>query len=299
MNPMAVGNSSFTSNNLKFEEIIKLYETQYEELPDKKLQRTKNDINTIDMDIKRTFPFDKMLTEEERKMFRKDLKKVLMNLPVIYIQSMSDIIGIIMYFYYTQDRNREVPVNVEERENTTSAVGFNLNIKAQDSLFEPEMYDVMLRTIFNILKQKYEPLIRDEFKLYMEFNDIFIKVMEKRHVKVPSSKSLVYTNSTLTWFSRSLTSMEDIYKIFAIIISSPINGVFLFLIHYFDEIEGKKQIHLEKKEIMSEMFKLEQEFLAVQTETNKTPLTKKKIALALTAGAVITGAILFNAFRKR
>lgn len=297
---MTPGDSTFTANNLKLDEIIDLYEVQYEELPQEKSKRTKNDLETIDVDIKRHLSFEKNLTEEERELFKKDLKKLLTDLPLEYVQSMSDIVGILMYFYYTRNKHRESLVSLEERENTVSAVTFEYKIKKKASLYDPELYDTMLRTIYNILKHKYLPLIENRFRLYMKYNSVFMKVMKKRGIKVPSSKSMVYTNSTLTWFSRSLDNIQDVYRIFAIIISCPLNTVFLFLIHYFEEIENKRKIKLEKKEIMKELLKLEQEFLKVQNENNDSPplKSKKGLAMALAAGAVITGAIIFKAFKK-
>ncbi|KRH93370.1 putative Rab-GAP/TBC domain protein [Pseudoloma neurophilia] len=292
-------NTSFTANNLKLDEIINLYEIQYEELPDKKIVRSENDLSTIDVDSKRALPFDKLLTEEERNLFRKDFKRLLLDLPLKYVQSMSEIVGILMYFHYTRNRLRGSLVSLEERENTTSAVNFEYKTRQKTSLYDPELYIIMLRTIYNILLNKYTPLIADEFKLYIHYNNVFLKLMKKRGKKVSSTKSMVYTNSTLTWFNRSLDNMEDIYRIFAMIISCPLNSVFLFLIHYFDEIDNKKKIKLNEAQIITKLIDLEQEFIRIEEEKEKPSTMKKSLAFAFATGAVITGAILFNHFNRK
>merc|ERR1711915_99740 len=169
------------------------------------------------------------------------------------------------------------------QEPTGFSLNSGLNEKKRTSLYDPETYDIMLRTIYTILKHKYEPLIENQFKLYMKMNNTFMKFMENRGIRVPASKSLVYINTTLTWFSRSLDKIEDIYKMFAIIISCPLNGIFLLLIHYFDEVEQKINIKLERKEIMKELFKLEKEFLKIENSEKKQPgKAKRGLALALT-----------------
>lgn len=297
---MATRDSSFTADNLKLDEILELYEKQYEELPDKKITRDNDEINTIKMDSKRILPFIKHLTESERDLFRKDLERVLNDLPLIYVQSMSEIVGFLMYFYHTKNKHRESLVSVEERENTTSAVNFEYTTRKKTSLFDPELYDIMLRTIYNILKHKYTPLIEQKFNLYICYNNIFLKLMKKRGIKASSTKSMVYTNSTLTWFNRSLDKIDDVYKVFAIIISCPLNTVFLLLIHYFNEIDNKEKITLEHKSIIPELVKLEQEFIKIEEEGNN-PSSKGKrgIALAIAAGAVVTGAIIFKSFNKK
>lgn len=295
-------NESFTKNNLKLDEIMDLYELQYEELPTEKIKRTKNDLETIEADAKRNFTFQHHFNEEERELFKKDVKKLLTDLPLQYVQSMCDIVEVLMYFYYTRNKQSESPVSSEEQGNPASTENFEYKNKKRDSLYDPETYDRMLRTIYNILKQKYTPLVDNKFNLYYSYNETFMKLMKKRGIKVRTDKSLVFMNATLTWFSRSIDNIDDIYKIFAIIISCPLNCVFLFLIHYFDEIDNKKKIKLTENEIMKELFKLEQEFCKVADSESKEAQaagSKKGLLMAVTAGAVVTGAIILKTFWKK
>lgn len=241
-------------NSLKLSEIISLYETRLEEFPSNFPEKTKNDIETINVDMKRTFIFDNLLTEDEKELFRKDLKKLLLELPLTYIQSMSSIVGIFMYFYY----KKETLIKNAEKQFESK------NIK-KDSLYDEETFDLMLKTIYTILKNKYEPLINDNFKLYFEYNKIFLKYMEeKKNMKISFSKSLIYVNSTLTWFTRNLSNIDEIYDIFSVIISHPVNSVFLILIEYFENVDKKEKIKIDKNHLMEIIFELEKNFLEIQ-----------------------------------
>lgn len=294
-------NSKYIEHNLNLEEILQAFENQYEEVPDEVDDTINNDSKIIDSDVNRTFPFYEKMTEEERSLFQKDLKKVLLEIPLPYIQSMCDVVAVLMYFYYTRNKDTESLASLAQRENTTSAVEFEYTLKKKQSLFDQETYDIMLRTIYNILKQKYIPLIENKFQMYMKMNEVFLKIMKKREIDVPISKSLVYINTTLTWFSRSLEKIDDVYKVFALIISCPLNCVFLLLINYYEEVDKKQKIELENEEMIEKLFHLEQEFLSVQNEKNEelAKKGKKALALAITAGAVLSGAIIFGLFKKK
>ncbi|ELA47376.1 hypothetical protein VCUG_01145 [Vavraia culicis subsp. floridensis] len=281
---------------LNLRELIQAYEGQSAVVPTLDVEKNQNDLKTIDVDINRNFPFYVHMTDDEKQLFRNELKKTLLRLPVSYVQSMCDIVAVLMYFYYAEMRNGSSLVSLAERENTASAI----DTSESGGLYDEETYERMFKIIYNILKEKYVPLIDDQFKMYLENNDIFIKMMKQRGVEIPSSKSLIYTNSTLTWFSRSMDSMNDIYKMFALIISCPTSIVFLLLVHYFDFIENKKMIKMDDNDIMPKIIKLEKEFLKLQEEqdTSKPKMSKKAIIYGVVTGAVVAGAVLFGIFKK-
>lgn len=288
--------SNFSKSNLSLHELILTYEQQSEEVPTVEEAKNENDLKTISVDINRNFPFYENMTDDQKRLFKKDLKGVLLKLPLNYIQSMCDIVAILMYFYYSKSKKDASLVSLTERENTASAINLGAS---KNSLYDEETYDVMYRVIYNILKQKYVPLIDDQFKKYLENNEVFIKMMKKRNIVIPSSKSLIYTNSTLTWFSRSIENIDDIYKIFSLIISCPTSVVFLLLVHYYDYIENKKKIQLGTEDIMPKLINLEKEFLKIQEESEDKPkVSKKVVALSVAAGAIATGAIFFGIFKK-
>ncbi|ELQ74780.1 putative Rab-GAP/TBC domain protein [Trachipleistophora hominis] len=291
--PENLDSSKFTLN---LRELIQTYERQSADVPALDVGKNQNDLKTINVDINRNFPFYEHMADEKKPLFRNELKKTLLRLPVSYVQSMCDIVAVLMYFYLSEMTEDNSLVSLAERENTASAI----NMNEDDSLYDDETYERMFRTIYNILKAKYVPLIDDQFKTYLENNDIFIKMMKKRGVEIPSSKSLIYTNSTLTWFSRSADSMNDIYKIFALIISCPTSVVFLLLVHYFDAIENKKKIKMNDNDIMPKIIKLEKEFLRLQDEqvASRPKVSNKAIIFGAATGAVIAGAVLFGIFKR-
>lgn len=287
----------FSTANLNLQELLHLYEMQEVDIPKRDSDLERNDIKTIEVDTSRNFPFYSDLNDTEKMLFKKELKKMLISLPFEYVQSMCDIVAVLMYFYYSEEKRKSTLINLSDRENTVSIIEMDA-AKPIQKLYSDATHDRMVKNICKILKYKYVPLIEDQFKKYLENNSIFIKMMEKRGVHMPTSKSLVYTNTTLTWFSRSIEDINDIYKIFSLIISCPMNVVFLLLVHYFDYIENGKKITVRINELMPHVLELEKEFVEIQRGENENTRPKRAIIYGVATGVIVAGAIMFGIFKR-
>lgn len=264
-----------------FKKILSTYETKRTNISTYACtKKSESELQVIKQDIDRSFNFMSTNDAKEQNSLKRILYEILTTIPVDYIQSMSEIASIIVYYYFHQ----EVTDSVEEE-----------SVEIDHDLLEKAKI-----AITNILKEKVEPLIVNDFAMYLRYNKIFLIMMEKRGKPISPEESMKYMNNTLTWFCRSIDSIEDIFVISGYILACPTSFYFLLLVKFFDQIENKKKIKKLSQNLYHDLIGLEKEFLETENEVKD----KKKIGIdkkdLLIAGSIVAvaGALIYNLYKK-
>ena len=249
---------------------------------------------TIENDADRAFIFLKPKTGQEewcKNVYKYITKKILLETTVEYYQGMFEVASYFVLFYFEDSVNKKYKEIAEEldKDEILSAGSENIEHANEDMCvyIDKETYKTCSIVVTNVLQEKYIPLVEDDFALYNRYNKVFMRMMEKRNVHLEPEISGSYMNTTLSWFSRSIENLDDIYRIFGIIISCPTNMPFLMLIYYFKSIWSDKKIKEVDEDLYSNLVSLEHEFL--RTESN---MDSKGTSLLSMKGVVVGAAAL-------
>lgn len=265
--------------SFNFQQVIETYEEKKPEVNDYEINnKSKDEINIIKNDVQRSFMIQGNLTDLQRNTLRKILYEILITTPVEYLQGMNDIASVIVYFYFSDE--------LDELDENDSQVDFDLISQARV-------------TLTNILKEKYEPVIANNFELYKKYNRVFIEMMKKRNRDIKDEESMKYMNNTITWFIRDMRDMENIYTLVGYMLSCPTSFPFLLLVRFFDQIEKKEEIKDLDENLYEQLIELETEFL--ETEQNmskgKSKIGAKELIFAGAMGALAL-AVLYKVLKK-
>ncbi|KAM0687813.1 hypothetical protein COBT_000937 [Conglomerata obtusa] len=225
--------------------IISAFEIQKKDCFYNARNNSVNDLTIIKQDVDRSFHFITGKSVRYKFTYKKILYEVLISIPIDYIQNMSNISLIIIYFYF-RDK-----IDEETEKNDIMTIFLDL-------------LEVTKISITNILKEKVEPLLDDDFSLYLKYNNVFIRMMENRGIKISYEKSLTYMNNTLTWFCMSFKEVGDIFRIAGIILTCPTTVYFLILIKFFDIIDKKIAVEFLEPNLYEQLVTLEKEFLETE-----------------------------------
>ena len=283
---------------LKFERAIGPYEIERE---DRKYTREgKNEYEyTICGDSKRCFYFLKEDTQEERwckNMYIHIAKRILLETSVDYYQGMFEITSYFVYFYFEESVPgiyREIMGKIN---NDFSSEGSVLSEDSAveddeaDGWIDAETYKRCSVAVTNVLCEKYIPLVENNFVMYSNYNRVFVKLMSARKVALDPEIATSYMNTTLTWFSRSVDSLEDTYRIFAIIISCPTNMPFVMLAYYYGVVSTGSKISRVDEKTYADLIQLEHVFLRTESRMNEVWCMPSKRTLAF--GAATLGTVL-------
>lgn len=277
-------------DNIKFSEVLKSYEEQNDEIDYKSKNKSEEELSLIDNDVKRT-PFIGLDPKEKvKKQFLvKILKDLLISIPNFYYQGMSEICSVFVFFYFSKEFDK-----FQNKEEESFTKKYSDEEYKKFRKFVKKKYDKVKNVLTNVISRKYEPLVKDNFKLYEHYNTVFLAMMKRRNIKIDESYSFTYMNSVLTYFCRHVTSIDDSYKIFEIVLSCPPTAPFLLLIIYFDKISKKKPITEVDIHLYESIILLEKEFLLVEEGLKKNKkcfLARNAVVLGGLIGFVVAAAV--------
>merc|ERR1712243_84841 len=170
------------------------------------------------------------------------------------MQSTSDIVSVIVNFYL----NKEYTFGLEERQNTA------------ESATDKELIKKIVKVSTVILKKKFVPLVENDFKQYKKDNLIFLEMMRKKNIQISNEESLCYMNYTLTFFSRLKMDVENIYFIFAVILTRPNYIVFLLLVYFYHNLDSDIY-DVTRTDVLNQLEELEEQFNQINNKKNKYP----------------------------
>ncbi|EJW01412.1 hypothetical protein EDEG_00459 [Edhazardia aedis USNM 41457] len=274
-----------------FVKVLSIYETKRDSI--KKYEVNNKSPEETDMilkDVHRSFGFAKKLPENKLTQLRVILYHVLKSIPVEYVQCMSEIASVMVYHYFKED--------VDSSDEEEYDLDFENSLEDGHLKIDGDKLDLSRITITNILKEKYEPLLDNEFEMYKHYNTIFREIMSKKGVNIPEDLSIKYMNQTLTWFIGSCSNFDDIKRIVALMLACPTSFPFLLLIEFYDQIEANKKITL-PSDLYEQLIKLESQFLKVETKLEDSSGKLNTRNLILLGAAVVVGiGVLCTMFKK-
>lgn len=264
--------------SFNFKSIIQTYESKRPHIKSYESQRkNEKEIHAIKVDTERSFGNFKDITEQQKENLKRILYEILITMPVEYCQGMHEVASVIVYYYFINELDDEDANEIE----------------ADHDLLEQAKI-----TVTNILKEKYEPLLVDDFKLYCHYNDVFIAMMEKRKKKLVPNESMKYMNTTLSWFLRMARNNDDIYMLTGYMLACPTSFPFLLLIRFYNEVESRKELPTLDDDLYEQLIKLEKEFL--ETEENlkkKKPIFGKKEYVMIGAIVIVCAGIIIKSLK--
>lgn len=261
---------------------------------------------TIVNDAERAFIFLKPNTDQEKwckNLYKYITKKIMLETTVEYYQGMCEVASYFVLFYFKESASEKYKKIVEElNRDDFSSVGSENTEHDTDNMLQfidEEIYERCSVVVTNVLQEKYIPLVENDFMMYNRYNHVFMKMMEKRGVVLAPEVCGSYMNTTLSWFSRSVENLDDVYKIFAILISCPTSMSFLMLVYYFKTIESGSKIKDVDSNLYKHLVALEHEFLRIENQIDNPPLIpRKKLVIGAAALGVVLAVVIYQLSKK-
>eukprot|EP00866_Antonospora_locustae_P001874 jgi/Antlo1/1874/1552 len=261
---------------------------------------------TVVNDAERAFIFLKPTTDQEKwckNLYKYITKKIMLETTVEYYQGMCEVSSYFVLFYFKESASEKYKKIVEElnRDDFSSAGSENIEHDTDNMLqfIDEEIYEKCSVVVTNVLQEKYIPLVENDFVIYNRYNHVFMKMMEKRGVRLAPEVCGSYMNTTLSWFSRSIENIDDIYKIFAILISCPTSMSFLMLVYYFKIIESGSKIKNVDGNLYKHLVALEHEFLRIENQVDNPPLIpRKRLVIGAAALGVVLAVVIYQLSKK-
>jgi len=272
-------------------------------------KQNNDDASTILSDSTRCLHFLKGETGEEKwckNMYRYITKKILEETTADYYQGMFEISTYFVLFYF-KDSVPEKYKKMVEKFNRDDFSSEEDAVKEQDnmsSFIDEELYKKCSIVITNVLEKNCIPLVEDGFALYKKYNDVFIKMMRARGMQLDQDSfkvCMTYMNFTNTWFSRIIENLDDVYKVFAIIISCPPSMSFLMLVHYFNVVNAEQKITRIDKNLYDNLIALEHEFLRIesQVDTGRGLVSTKSVIVGTAVLGLVLGVVIYHFSKKK
>lgn len=254
--------------NTKFEDVLRSYENKVEDVDYNNINKKDEEKRIISNDVKRT---TFLSLKKNEKIKTKYLKLVLydslIKIPNSYVQGMSEIASVFVYYYFSQDFDKFCSKITDENGDTDYS-NMELNIKDEENESYKEFNKIIKKkkekvriVLTNVFTRKFDPLVSNDFRMYKEYSGVFIEMMRKRGFNIKDTEVHQYMGSIFTFFFRDVNSMEDAYRLFEIILSTPPTTLFSLLIIYYDIISKKKLINGVDCNLYKSIILLEDEFV--------------------------------------
>lgn len=303
-------------DNIKLQDVLRSYEDKVEDITYINNKKTVKETSLIKNDIKRSI-FLSIDKKDGFKncVFKKIVHDCLIPINVSYVQGMNEIAFVIVYYYFSndfdlffkKDKNKSNILRFEDvaiDSNNYDQLNFDYdNIMNEqtkpffDSISEKQ--EKVKTVLTNIILRKLEPLIKDNFKLYFKYTEVFILMMKKRGIIIDHQEVHKYLESVITFFYRNVSNMEDAFKIFEVILSCPPSSFFLILIVYYDSIGRKKLIKSVDSNLFNCIICHETEFIGtLEKVNNKKPNFFRKNAFVIGGMLGFAAAVALFKFNK-
>lgn len=288
-----------------FDYAVKPFEIPREDRVYKRMDRNSYEY-TIVNDAERAFIFLKPTTDQEKwckNLYKYITKKIMLETTVEYYQGMCEVASYFVLFYFKDSTPEKYNKIIEEldRDDFSSAESDNAEHDIDNMLqfIDEAIYEKCSVVVTNVLQEKYIPLVENDFSMYNRYNHVFMKMMEKRRVYLAPEVCGSYMNTTLSWFSRSVEDLDDVYKIFAILISCPTSMSFLMLVYYFKIVESGSKIKNVDSNLYKHLVALEHEFLRIENQIDNPPLIpRKKLVIGAATLGVVLAVVIYQLSKK-
>ncbi|EOB13714.1 hypothetical protein NBO_62g0004 [Nosema bombycis CQ1] len=257
--------------NLKFNDVLKSYEEKDSETKYEIVEKPANELAVINNDVKRTtFLSVNKKDKAKVKMLKHLTYYILSSIPVNYVQGMSEVSSVFIVYYFSSDYDQfsVKPLDVSSKEDESMELkSLKSENKREFESFKEGVQDKIEKcriVLINVFNRKFLPLVDDNFKLYKSNVEVFVEMMKKRNVNIEETSAYMFMGSVFTFFFRDVTTIEDAYKMFEIVLSCPLSTLFLLSVIYYDTISKKEQIEYVDDNLYQSVVLLEKEFIETQ-----------------------------------
>ncbi|CAD25807.1 hypothetical protein [Encephalitozoon cuniculi GB-M1] len=302
---------------IKFADVLRSFEKKAEDDEYVSVERDYNERKVIENDVRRT---ELLGVDKRNRKVIKVLKRLLFveldKIPIKYTQGMSEIASVFVLYYFQNIVEEEVAKGVlasgsdEESAEESAADGFS-----EQFIEAPEDENVELKrfvsrhkdttailgiVLTNVFRRKLEPLVVDDFKLYKENMRIFVEMMKKKGIRIPELESYKFMGSILTFFLRNLSRMEDVHKVFEIILSCPNTCPFLLLVLFYDKISNGKTIDsIVNNDLFPKVVKLEEEFVETKKRVeSRSGFSRMRVMLVGGIASIVAAVVVYKITKK-
>ncbi|AFN83892.1 hypothetical protein EROM_100760 [Encephalitozoon romaleae SJ-2008] len=297
---------------VRFADVLQSFEKKTEDDEYVSVERDYNERRVIENDVRRTELLG--VDKKDYKMV-KFLKKLLFveldKIPIRYTQGMSEVASVFVLYYFQEIVGEEIAKGIlgggdPESPGEGSPENFidvpeDENVELKRFLSRHKDTTAKLGVVLtNVFKRKLEPLVTDDFKIYKENMKIFVEMMKKRGIKIPELESYKFMGSILTFFLRNLSKIEDVHKVFEIILSCPNTCPFLLLVQFYGRIANNKPIENINNNLFTKVIRLEEEFVETKKriERKRPEFSKRKIIAVGGVISIVTAIVVYKIARK-
>lgn len=280
--------------NLKFKDVIKSYEEKDTQVNYEVAQKPSEETAVINNDVKRTtFLSVNQKDKEKVTCLRSLLYDIVESIPVNYVQGMSEVSSVFIVYYFSGEYDRFSTKAPEKKSMRDEEKSTEVESSSEDDYqtFKETVSDKIEKcriVLTNVFNRKFVPLVDDNFRLYKANVEVFIQMMKKRNVNIEETNAYMFMGSVFTFFFRDVTTIEDAYKMFEIVLSCPLSTLFLLSVIYYDNISKKELIDYVDDNLYQSVILLEKEFVETQEK-----LKQKKNSFFSRNAILIGGAVGF------
>lgn len=300
---------------IRFSDVLQSFEKKTEEDEYKSLRRDDDERKVIENDIRRTALLGVDKTKHKVvKVLKRTLFDVLDKIPVKYTQGMSEIASVFVLYYFLDVVEDEVTKGMlgdGASESPQTEVGGS----SEQFISAPEAEGIEFKSfvsrhkdraaklgvvLTNVFRRKLEPLVADDFRLYKQNMKVFVEMMRRRGVRIPELESHRFMGSILTFFLRSLPKIEDVHKVFEIILSCPNTCPFLLLVEFYSRVSSNRPIESIGDDLFPKVVKLEEEFIETEKkiEAEGSGFSMKSIMLAGGVASLVAAVLIYRMTKK-
>ncbi|KAM0672866.1 hypothetical protein OCOL_000133 [Ordospora colligata] len=300
---------------VKFVDVLKSFEGKTEGEDYKKQKKGYDERKLIENDVKRTQLLGVRRVSKESSVLKMILFDCLCTISVEYVQGMSEIASVFVLHYFKDIVRKEIGVDTEEtnehvdKEEDDSVdiserfidAGEDEKTKIKEIIKKnSEVNDVLRTVLINVFRRKFEPIVADGFKEYRRNMKVFVEMIRRRTgTRISEMECFRFMESILTFFLRNLSSVEDVHKMFEIILACPNNCPFILLVLFYEQISTKKAIQKVDDDLFVKVIEVEEEFIRTQKRTEEgSKVSRRNMLVAGGVVSVVVAIAIYGAMKR-
>lgn len=217
------------------------------------------ELTEIKIDIKRTKfkDFEKYLSYNPLS-YKLELHNLMVNLPLRYVQGFMDIAKSILLFYFSFSENIQYDCYFHKKlsGNVFNQISLSLDPEDETDIYSgkivrlcPEIRTKMRTVLFYLLRDYFLPLIEDDFKLFLEYQQKSLYLAEKLRISISEESSHSNLCKILTFFTLVDELEGQMFEFFALLLERDCIFLFSFSLWLIKQQNEQKEIKIDINEI--------------------------------------------------
>ncbi|KAH9411411.1 hypothetical protein HK407_05g09290 [Ordospora pajunii] len=302
---------------VKFIDVLKSFEEKADGEDYRKKKKGYEERKLIENDVKRTQLLGVRRVSEESSVLKMILFDCLCTIPVEYVQGMSEIASVFVLHYFRDIVRKEIGVGVDMKEtNEYADMGEDDEVDVSERFIDAgedekarlkemmrkhaEVKDVLRTVLTNVFRRKFEPIVADGFKEYRKNMKVFVEMIRRRTgTRISEMECFRFMESILTFFLRNLSNIEDVHKMFEIILACPNNCPFVLLVLFYEQISRKKAIQKVDDDLFVRVIETEEEFIRTQKRIEEgSRVSRRNMLVAGGIVSVVVAIVIYGAMKR-